>query len=1802
MEDTQAVDWDVEEEEETEQSNESSGYILEPIGRLHIFSGAHGPEKDFPLFLGKNVIGRLPDCSVTLPFPSISKQHAVIEISAWNKAPVLQDCGSLNGTQILRPPKVLSPGLSHRLRDQELILFADLPCQYHRLDVRPPCVSRGPLTVEATPRVQEETQPSRLPLAEDSEEEVDFSKGCVVKESRTTSSSLATVVPESDEEGPSLAPGDSFAFNLDSDTDEEEDQQPAAREASSAARKCAAAEAEQPEASGITTDTWLGKVQPLGEIDKDPKVKRDTGNRVVPVGVILERSQPPGDNSDTDVDEENRPPGKTAEAHLERVQPSGFLDSDTDVEEEGIPATPAVVPMKKRQVFHGVGTRSPGTLGLAHLQESPAGSDTDMEEGEAPLAVPLERSQTSMVIDSDTDDEEEVSAALTLARLKESGAVSWNRNADIEKDRVQPVLLQEKSLTTSERDSDTDMEEGLPVEKRETVLNGQTDKEETLVIANSENRQTPLRDNDVGEEADMSSPGVLLERSQAASTTGDINIEVKQEVPSGPAVICWGKHQVLVKGTNQTDKEAKQESAKLPIMPLEAVQSSDEDGETDMEVDMSSEVADVRKSQLLGEGDAETERATAVLESEGTLKVGAYGGSQVQQMVVHTGASGEPLQPQSEGYPLTGKEKKPHMSEAKDSKDSHDDSEDLDLQATQCFVERESQNLDGALDEPWEVLATQPFCPRESEATEPQLIATHLEANGSCLSPPRATPQDQHPENPVHTEPLGIQGREIQTVEKDMGTRKETERVTPEKGPLEREIREGPPEGERKDVMEEEEKTRGIQDREQKQALAEDTQESGKKAKSKSPERYRENSKVEMEISEETEKTEIEKQTLTREVFEKVVEKPVPEKMCEAAELEVNLERGETEGGNQDQKGQATSPTPEPGVGAEELQGLASVPVVSGNQSGGGREALVSPRRQQRGHLNYKMLPAETSSMGDPESPDACLPATMPEALALPLNSFSSQSQKHPELQSLLSPLSSFEPPIPRTRYKRSQETPEPPLSSELEPFPPKPSVRPRRSSRMTPSPLSSAALELSSIAPKAQPATPKSTSRATKGRTHKSSDKTPKLQPFTPTEQPITPTPTSRVPRVKTNRSSVKTPESVVHTAPELQPSTSTDQPDTPKLTSQVTRGRSLRSSVNTPEPVFPIAPELQSSASTDQPVIPKPTSRVTRGRTCRSSVKTPEPVFSVTPELQTSTPTEQLLTSKPTFVDSQGGTHRSSVNTPEPILPTDSELQPSTSSDQPITLQPPSRVTRGRTHRTSVKTPEPILLTGPKVQPSTSTDHQPVAPQLTSRVTRGRTLRSSVKTPEPIVPTAPELQPSTSAEQPVTPKSTSWPTRGRTHRSSVKTPEVVVTTAPELQPSTSINQPITHKPTSRISRGRTRKSVETPEPVEPSAPDLEPPNSTDQPVASKAVCQSGALESSALSAATLPVTPEFHPSVTKDQPVPFEPTQTSCTRRQRAAGKHGSLTALIVHKPSSAPPEPKCRSSRNQRPRAQRASECLGTVPEPSFPQLPEAPIHASQIQKVEAAGTSGFVPEPPPKASRSRKRPSTTIDSPPLQKRPQRGDVSQETMFPKEEEEDPEEMPVKEEDIVIPDKRRRDQTEEEPKGIPSRSLRRTKSNQESAAPKVLFTGVVDARGERTVLALGGSLASSVAEASHLVTDRIRRTVKFLCALGKGIPILSLDWLHQSRKAGCFLPPDQYVVSDPEQEKNFGFNLRDALHRSRERRLLEGYEIHVTPGVQPPPSQMGEIISCCGGTVLSSMPRTYKGLTKLLRLTLNS
>ncbi|XP_008293823.1 mediator of DNA damage checkpoint protein 1 isoform X2 [Stegastes partitus] len=151
-------------------------------------------------------------------------------------------------------------------------------------------------------------------------------------------------------------------------------------------------------------------------------------------------------------------------------------------------------------------------------------------------------------------------------------------------------------------------------------------------------------------------------------------------------------------------------------------------------------------------------------------------------------------------------------------------------------------------------------------------------------------------------------------------------------------------------------------------------------------------------------------------------------------------------------------------------------------------------------------------------------------------------------------------------------------------------------------------------------------------------------------------------------------------------------------------------------------------------------------------------------------------------------------------------------------------------------------------------------------------------------------------------------------------------------------------------------------------------------------------------------------------------------------------------------------------------------------------------------------------------------------------------------------------------------------------------------SLAYKVLFTGVVDEAGERVLARLGGSMAKGVADMNCLVTDKVRRTVKFLCAVAKGVPIVTTEWLEKSGKAGSFLSPNAFVVKDPEQEKKFSFCLQESLRIASSQPLLQGYDIHVTKSVKPEPAQMKDIISSSGANFLPKMPTTNKPQTVVI------
>ncbi|XP_052685230.1 mediator of DNA damage checkpoint protein 1-like [Crassostrea angulata] len=153
------------------------------------------------------------------------------------------------------------------------------------------------------------------------------------------------------------------------------------------------------------------------------------------------------------------------------------------------------------------------------------------------------------------------------------------------------------------------------------------------------------------------------------------------------------------------------------------------------------------------------------------------------------------------------------------------------------------------------------------------------------------------------------------------------------------------------------------------------------------------------------------------------------------------------------------------------------------------------------------------------------------------------------------------------------------------------------------------------------------------------------------------------------------------------------------------------------------------------------------------------------------------------------------------------------------------------------------------------------------------------------------------------------------------------------------------------------------------------------------------------------------------------------------------------------------------------------------------------------------------------------------------------------------------------------------------PSASLRR--KSVDPSKPKVMFTGVTDEHGQKVVKDLGGHLVDSVHECSHLVTDKVRRTVKFLCCLARGIPIVNPQWLDSCKSSGMFVDHTPFLIKDEPAERQYKFALHSSLEKASDSSVLAGYKIHVTKSVKPDPANMKDIITCAGGEYLTTMPK---------------
>nr|XP_033323148.1 mediator of DNA damage checkpoint protein 1-like isoform X1 [Megalopta genalis]XP_033323149.1 mediator of DNA damage checkpoint protein 1-like isoform X1 [Megalopta genalis] len=161
------------------------------------------------------------------------------------------------------------------------------------------------------------------------------------------------------------------------------------------------------------------------------------------------------------------------------------------------------------------------------------------------------------------------------------------------------------------------------------------------------------------------------------------------------------------------------------------------------------------------------------------------------------------------------------------------------------------------------------------------------------------------------------------------------------------------------------------------------------------------------------------------------------------------------------------------------------------------------------------------------------------------------------------------------------------------------------------------------------------------------------------------------------------------------------------------------------------------------------------------------------------------------------------------------------------------------------------------------------------------------------------------------------------------------------------------------------------------------------------------------------------------------------------------------------------------------------------------------------------------------------------------------------------------------------------------PTRSKRNMSTSFATSSPykikhKILFTGISNDY-TKLLTKLGSSQVEDPTKCTVLVTDKVRRTVKFLCALAQAVPIVSISWLVESEKAGHFAELDNYVLKDPAAEAKFGFRLRGSLEKAKKQKLLDGYTVLLTPNVAPPLPELKSIINSCGGKPLVRPPTKW-------------
>ncbi|GAU37718.1 hypothetical protein TSUD_382110 [Trifolium subterraneum] len=128
-----------------------------------------------------------------------------------------------------------------------------------------------------------------------------------------------------------------------------------------------------------------------------------------------------------------------------------------------------------------------------------------------------------------------------------------------------------------------------------------------------------------------------------------------------------------------------------------------------------------------------------------------------------------------------------------------------------------------------------------------------------------------------------------------------------------------------------------------------------------------------------------------------------------------------------------------------------------------------------------------------------------------------------------------------------------------------------------------------------------------------------------------------------------------------------------------------------------------------------------------------------------------------------------------------------------------------------------------------------------------------------------------------------------------------------------------------------------------------------------------------------------------------------------------------------------------------------------------------------------------------------------------------------------------------------------------------------------------------QKKILArLGVSVASSIADATHFITDQFVRTRNMLEAIAFGKPVVTHLWIESCGQANCFIDERNYILRDAKKEQEFGFSMPVSLARASQHPLLEGRRVLITPNTKPSKEIISSLVIAVHGQAMERVSRS--------------